>query len=325
MTEHQPGRYMEVDFPQPHPGTTRVLLEKHPEIRGLIGHNPWTFPALAFVVLLQTAVAVFLGRTEQPWWVILCAAYTIGAIADHGLWVMIHEATHNLIFAKRLPNQLSGLFANLPLLVPGHFSFQRYHLRHHACQGEYDHDADLAGYLEAKIVGNETLKKALWLLLFPFFQGLRPLHIRQRAFLDRRVLTNWLTQGAYIALIFWFAGPLGFFYLLASMFFSIGLHPLGARWIQEHYTLKPDQETYSYYGPANLVAFNVGYHNEHHDFPSVPWNRLPKLRKIAHEHYGSLESYRSWTWLLLRFLCDRRFSLYSRVVRESREMRSLAS
>ena len=55
----------------------------------------------------------------------------------------------------------------------------------------------------------------------------------------------------------------------------MGLHPLGARWIQEHYLVHGEQETTSYYGILNVPALNVGYHNEHHDFPSVPWNRLP--------------------------------------------------
>src|SRR5215813_10864202 len=67
----------------------------------------------------------------------------------------------------------------------------------------------------------------------------------------------------------------GISYLVFAFFFSIGLHPVGARWIQEHYTYDFDQETFSYYGPINLVALNMGYHNEHHDLPSVPWNNLP--------------------------------------------------
>jgi len=97
------------------------------------------------------------------------------------------------------------------------------------------------------------------------------------------------------------------------------LHPLGARWIQEHYlTLDVHQETYSYYGPLNAVAFNVGFHNEHHDFPSIPWNRLPQLKKRASSFYDTLQSHRSWTRLFFRFLFDKNVSLYGRILRKER-------
>ncbi|PYL41186.1 MAG: hypothetical protein DMF42_11030, partial [Verrucomicrobia bacterium] len=93
------------------------------------------------------------------------------------------------------------------------------------------------------------------------------------------------------------------------------LHPVGARWIQEHYTYDFDQETFSYYGPINRVALNMGYHNEHHDLPSIPWNNLPKLRAMAPEFYDNLKCHRSWTRLLFQFIFDERYSLYSRVER----------
>ncbi|HEX2216294.1 MAG TPA: fatty acid desaturase, partial [Xanthobacteraceae bacterium] len=75
------------------------------------------------------------------------------------------------------------------------------------------------------------------------------------------------------------------------------------------------QETYSYYGPLNIVALNLGYHNEHHDFPSIPWNRLPRLKAMAPEFYEPLKARSSWTRMLLQFIFDERFSLFSRVVR----------
>jgi sphingolipid delta-4 desaturase len=118
--------------------------------------------------------------------------------------------------------------------------------------------------------------------------------------------------------LWWWLGGKAIVFLLLSFFFSVGLHPLGARWIQEHYIVKKDQETYSYYGVLNTVAFNMGYHNEHHDFPSIPWNRLPKVRATAPLFYNSLYYHTSWTRLLFRFLFDKELSLFSRVVRKER-------
>jgi len=62
----------------------------------------------------------------------------------------------------------------------------------------------------------------------------------------------------------------------------------------------------------------VGYHNEHHDFPSIPWNKLPQIKKTAPRYYDSLVSHKSWTRLFFRFLFDKEISLYHRVIRKDR-------
>jgi sphingolipid delta-4 desaturase len=122
---------------------------------------------------------------------------------------------------------------------------------------------------------------------------------------------------AYDLAIFFFCGPVGLLYLFASFWFSVGLHPLGARWIQEHFTFDPTQETYDYYGPLNRVALNIGYHNEHHDFPEIPWTRLPELKRLAPEFYDDLKTHKSWTGLFFAFIFDPRYTLYSRVDRSA--------
>ena len=132
---------------------------------------------------------------------------------------------------------------------------------------------------------------------------------------DRWFFINFACAAAYDAAVVYFCGLPGFLYLVFAFFFSIGLHPVGARWIQEHYTYDFDQETFSYYGPINRVALNMGYHNEHHDLPSIPWNKLPKLRAMAPEFYDNLKYHTSWSRLLLQFIFDKRYSLYSRVER----------
>jgi sphingolipid delta-4 desaturase len=303
--------------PEPHRGRTREILRRHPEIRELIGPSQVTFWWTLAIVSLQGVIAWWAGRS--PWWVVFLLAYTVGAFANHALFVLIHECTHRLVFKRRLPNFITSLIANLPLFFPGAASFHKYHLKHHAFQGIYELDADLPRQWEARLVGRSALGKSLWLLLYPFFQAARPWKMKEISVMDR---WTWINLGVQIAVntaVYLAFGPRALAYLALSFFFSIGLHPLGARWIQRHYlTGGGEQETFSYYGVLNRLTFNVGYHNEHHDFPSVAWNRLPEIRAIAPENYVELRSHTSWTRLLFQFLFDREISLFSRIVREDR-------
>jgi len=292
------------------------MLKQHPELRGLIGKNPYSFMAIIGIVALQVLVAYLLSG--QSWWWVFGAAYLIGAFADHALFVLIHECAHKLIFKNRAANKIAGMIANIPLIFPSSVSFETYHLKHHSFQGVHELDGDLPNYWEAKLINHYFIGKVIWLLFYPIFQVFRLSRLREIAPFDKWVALNWLIQIVSMTAIAWFLGAQSFVYLVASFFFSVGLHPLGARWIQEHYLTQGEQETYSYYGVLNHVAFNVGFHNEHHDFPSVPWNRLPDIKKTAPGFYDHLSSHTSWTKLFLRFLFDQEISLFSRVVRKNR-------
>jgi sphingolipid delta-4 desaturase len=232
--------------------------------------------------------------------------------------MLIHECSHNLVFKKTTFNFLASVFANLPMALPCSISFKRYHMKHHAFQGVYELDADIASDWEAKLVGNSSLRKALWLLFFPIFQATRPARLKEIKPVDRWIVFDALAVFSFDVALYILFGPKAFIYLLLSLFFAMGLHPLGARWIQEHYIVHPPQETYSYYGPLNLVTFNIGYHNEHHDFPSVPWNRIRRIREVAPEWYNTLFYHKSLTRLLFQFVFDPNISLHSRVVRRER-------
>jgi sphingolipid delta-4 desaturase len=309
-----PRDYRRVTWLEPHKERTKALLAAHPEARELCGNTPSTALYVFGIVALQLGVAWLLRGS--PWWLILLVAWTVGAFANHALWTLIHECAHNLIFKGSAANAWTSIVANLPIIFPSAIAFRKYHLLHHAYQGQEELDADLAAPLEARIVGHSALGKSLWLLFFWAFQALRVPRLKKIKLVDGWYLTNWGVEVAFLIGFVALAGWGAFAYMFLSSIFSIGLHPVGARWIQEHYlTSDDDQETFSYYGPLNAVAFNVGFHNEHHDLMRVPWSRLPRLRKMAPELYEPLKSHSSWTRLWLRFIFDPKLSLYSRMVR----------
>jgi sphingolipid delta-4 desaturase len=302
--------------PEPHRIRTKAILKTNPEIRKLIGKNPATFLVIIGLVAFQLFLCWILR--DQSWWWVIGIAYVVGAFIDHALFVMIHECSHRLIFKKPAANRLSGILANIPQVFPSSVSFERYHIKHHSFQGVMELDGDLPNEWEAKLIDNYFIGKIIWLLFYPIFQVFRLSRLREIKPFDGWIALNMLVQVVFVGLVIYFLGTKSIIYLVASFFFSVGLHPLGARWIQEHYLTGDDQETHSYYGPLNTVAFNVGYHNEHHDFPSVPWNKLPQIRKDAAAFYDTLHYHTSWTKLFVRFLFDKEISLYSRVVRTNR-------
>ena len=308
--------FTHTDEREPHHHRTKAILRRHPDVRALIGKNPATF--LIILVTVAAQIALSIALRNAPWWMIGLVAYGIGAFADHALFVMVHECAHNLVFKSTRLNMTAAIIANLPQFFPSAVSFKRYHLKHHAFQGVHELDADLPGYWEAKLINKYAIGKATWLLLFPLFQITRTTRTKEIPLLDRWIAVNWVVQISFNVAVWVLLGPKAFAFILLSFFFSVGLHPLGARWIQEHYLTQGTQETYSYYGVLNHVAMNVGYHNEHHDFPSVPWNRLPALKRAAPEAYDTLHAHHSWTRLLLRFLFDQELSLFSRIVRRNR-------
>jgi len=306
--------YIHLNYPEPHVERTKEILKKYPEIRTLFGNTPSTAVWTVGIIALQFSIALTLENTT--WWMVISAAWIIGAIIEHALFVIIHDCAHNLVFKRPSWNKALGIIANLPGVVPAAIGFRNFHLLHHRNMGELGWDADIPGPKEAAWIGKSAFRKALSLLFFTLILGLiRPARLKKVNLLDAWGVTNGISSIGTGLLILYFFGWSSFFYLILSCMFGIGLHPLGGRWIQEHYIFKQGQETYSYYGPLNKLCFNVGYHNEHHDFMMVPWSRLPKVRKIAPEYYDNLFSHTSWTKVLLQFIFDPNLTGFSRIVR----------
>lgn len=115
------------------------------------------------------------------------------------------------------------------------------------------------------------------------------------------------------------------YFLVSTLIAGSGLHPCAAHFIAEHYVFTGEWETYSYYGILNAFCFNVGYHNEHHDFPNIPWTRLPALRKLASEYYDNLPYHESWPLVTWKFVMDPNVHVFNRVKRKGNVRISTAS
>ena len=296
---------------EPHFERRRLIMAKHPEVKKLIGHDERIAFVTIGIVIVQLAAAVF-SRNLQPVYFILLA-YIVGATINHALFLAIHEITHNLAFKKTVQNNWLALAANIPIVFPYAMSFKIYHAMHHRDQGKDGIDVDIPAKPEARTFRG-MVGKFIWCFTQILFYALRPIFVHPIK-LNKWQVNNILTQTIIMAVFIYFAGWTALLFLLVSDFFAGSLHPLAGHFIAEHYVFIEGQETYSYYGPLNKLAFNVGFHNEHHDFPGIPGSRLPQLKKLAPEFYDPLYTHKSWVLILLKFILTPSVDLYSRIKR----------
>jgi sphingolipid delta-4 desaturase len=230
----------------------------------------------------------------------------------------MHEVSHDLAFGGKLRwlNRYFGVFTNLPLGIPAFASFRRYHQDHHKYQGEDAIDTDIPTEGEISFF-NSTALKLLWVFMQPGFYALRPMIVMPKIPTGRE-LFNIASQVAFDVAVFYLLGGKSLAYLVLGTLLGMGLHPMAGHFIAEHYTFIQGQETYSYYGVLNLFSFNVGYHNEHHDFPNIPGCRLPELRRLCPEFYDDALPYHdSWVKVIYKYITDPSIGPYSRIKRNN--------
>ena len=299
------GVALGLDPPRWHARRHQEILRAHPQVRSLFGPDRAT--AIWIVALDVVQVALAWAMHDRPLWVSFLVAFFVGAPIAHALGVLIHECTHNLVFRETWKNKALSLVANLPLAAPAAVEFRHQHLLHHRHLGDArevqggDTQAPVAS--EVRFVGHSGLRKFLSFTFGRFFYKSR---LANKVPVDEWYLANIALSVGFSAAVLLAFGWRSLVFLVIAALLAFGPHPLGARRISEHLTVRRGQPTTSYYGIANRISFDVGYHVEHHDFPHIPWSRMRKLHTLVPGEYERLASLRSWTRLIADYFFDSR-------------------
>jgi sphingolipid delta-4 desaturase len=298
----------------------RKILAKYPQIRELYGPDIRLFPAVVAIVVAQFSLAVYATRVETfSYWVLL--AWSIGGLLTHWLSLGNHELGHNLAFETPILNAMLGIFANFAQGIPSFVAFKKYHFLHHYYLNEQENDPDCPSKWEAATF-NTPIKKAIWMMLNPAFYAIRPLILMPMPASPLEIFNIFVVLGFDMWMILYVPeGTKIVAFNMLSSILGMGIHPIAGHFNSEHYDLYGDdsgQETYSYYGPLNYVSFNVGYHNEHHDFPRISGFRLPQVRAIAPEFYEDLHPHHSWSKIVYDYIMQPDIGPFKRIIRKKR-------
>ncbi|KAI1005332.1 Sphingolipid delta(4)-desaturase [Podosphaera aphanis] len=314
---------------EPHRTRRQAIIKAHPEVTKLCGPEPLTKYIVLLVVSIQIYCAYALQSTDFFSWKFFLTAYLIGATANQNLFLAIHEISHNLAFRNASANRALAIFANLPIGLPYSASFRPYHLTHHKSLGVDGLDTDLPTSIEAFFL-DSLLGKAFFATFQILFYAIRPIFIYKVPFTSNHII-NIVAQALFDYVLVTSCSPNSLYYLIFSSFLAGSLHPCAGHFIAEHYLLHAPPpgardpltntvlpETFSYYGPLNFLTYNVGLHNEHHDFPAVPWTRLPALHELAKEFYEDLPKHTSWIGVIWKFVWDQNVGLNCRIKRKAK-------
>jgi sphingolipid delta-4 desaturase len=304
-----------MDHDEPHYTRRKMILDKHPEIKKLMVLEPSTF----WITIVLVALQVFICNAvkDLSFWYLFLFTYAFGGFISNTFFILIHDLTHFTVFKSKKANQLTAILANLGNGIPSAMAFGKFHADHHNYLGRPNMDPDMPCEIEIKFF-NTTLRKIVhvvflltWYIVRPYTQGnKKPTNME---------LLNIAAIIAWDSFIFVMFGWKSVFYLVVGSVAALGPNPVGFRYFAEHFEFSSGQDTYSYYGPANLIMLNIGYHVEHHDFPNIPWRKLPQVKAMAPEFYDTIPAHTSYFRTLWQYVVDPNFGPWCRIGRSQGE------
>ncbi len=197
----------------------------------------------------------------QPLWILLGMA--LQTFLYTGLFITAHDAMHGVVFSQNL--KINNFIGSLSLFIYGLFFYKelvrKHWLHHHHPASELDPDF------------HDNKHKNFFAWYFYFMKG----YWSWARLLGLVLLFNLVQKILYIP-----ERNLTLFWVIPSLLSSVQLFYFG--------TFLPHREpeegyTNSHRAKSNplpffwsfITCYHFGYHQEHHEYPQVPWWRLPEI------------------------------------------------
>ncbi|MGN6424394.1 MAG: fatty acid desaturase [Asticcacaulis sp.] len=237
--------------------------------------------ALDWIVIALTFCAL---GVSHAWWLAPLAVLIVGN-RQHALALLGHDGTHcTICYDKRLNDLTNDLFAWMPLGLTGD-GYRNLHILHHRDLGserdpeivykglranQWDLPAKLPDVLmlaARDLIGGGLIDYKI------IFEYSKPTRLRAYLWL---AFWHVAFTGTMIALGLWWVPLIWYVSLLTSfiMFFRLRM------WI-EHQGTDTTQRLHLNWWQGPLLAPHLSWHHwEHHFWPSIPYSRLPQLRRL---------------------------------------------
>lgn len=288
------------------------VIEPHRALSAIVGE--W----------LTIAIAIAAAIAADQWAVTLAAIIVVGA-RQHALLVIAHDASHYRLLPNRWWNDFAGnVLLAWPMFVTVQ-GFRHFHGDHHRfLQGEGDgnrslwgtHDGDgrlvaewtypksraaLAGVLIRRVAIGTGLYWIVRGLLGGFGFGAPRLDRVLRVVAWGAVLTAIAAFDLWTAFALYWVVPYCTWHVVVQY----------VRLICEHSAVRSTDPRYAStrstipgrLGRLLVLPRNIGCHQAHHWYPSVPFYRLPELHACLSAH-PEFRAHASWSNSILASLAD---------------------
>jgi len=315
-----------------HRARRQAMLHRYPQIQALYLRDNGHILRLTAMVLALSVIHIIsavLVAYAKSFTVLFLVSATVGAYCAYGMQALTHELGH--MDRRSRIGTLAGLLATSFLNFPFAMYYWHYHARHHAHTGGLrDRDGDilfLAWHSPPERFRERALTRWMWLGIFAF--SIFPMFCRAKKELDVAHQFSLQYEGLITCMhlgILVLLGPWALFHLLLSSAFSLGAfgHPYGHFWLTQHafalkrknvpkelealaatYCVRLCQPTLSYSGSWEAwhwLNFGELRHVEHHDWPLIPFWRMPGGISVANEFYCHLNGTASFSEALFGWL-----------------------